>query len=127
MGMAETLSEREEKCLEHAKRARELGVSFAEFCRRFDLNVNTWYTIRHGLVRKGVIDGRPKTKTQEPRGAKEAKPVRASFAEVRIAPPAGAAMMCRMRHPSGWVIECASWPEGRWMSALFAAVEHAAT
>jgi hypothetical protein len=37
--MAEILSEREQQCLEHVKQAQELGVSFAEFCRSFDLNV----------------------------------------------------------------------------------------
>lgn len=125
--MAEALTEREQKCLEHVKQAQELGVSFAEFCRSFDLNVNTWYSIRQGLVRKGVIDGRPKT--DEPEEAKEATPVvSAGFAEVRIAPPPAApAVMCRIRHPSGWVIECASWPEASWMAALFGAGEHAAT
>jgi hypothetical protein len=124
--MAETLTEREQKCLEYVKQAQELGVSFAEFCRSFDLNVNTWYSIRQGLVRKGVIDGRPKT--DEPEESKEPTSAPAGFAEVRIAPPSVVpAVMCRIRHPSGWVIECASWPEGSWMAALFAAGEHAAT
>jgi hypothetical protein len=122
--MAETLTEREQKCLEYVKQAQELGVSFAEFCRSFDLNVNTWYSIRQGLVRKGVIDGRPKT--DEPEESKERPP--AGFAEVRIAPPpVGPAVMCRIRHPSGWVIECARWPEASWMAELLGAVEHAAT
>ena len=124
--MAEMLSEREQQCLEHVKQAQELGVSFAEFCRSFDLNVNTWYPIRQGLVRKGVIDGPPKT--DEPEELKEATPVPAGFAEVRIArTPAAPAVMCRIRHPSGWVIECANWPDGSWMAALFAASAHAAT
>jgi hypothetical protein len=124
--MAEALAERERKSLEHVKQAQELGVGFAEFCRSFDLNVNTWYSIRQGLVRKGVIDGRPKT--DEPEEAREATPAPAGFAEMRIAPPAAApAVMCRIRHPSGRVIECANWPEGSCMAALIAAGEHAAT
>jgi hypothetical protein len=125
--MAEMLSEREQQCLEHVKQAQELGVSFAEFCRSFDLNVNTWYSIRQGLVRKGMIDGgRPKP--DEPEPAKETPVVSAGFAEVRIAPASPApAVMCRIRHPNGWVIECAKWPEASWMAALFAAGEHAAT
>jgi hypothetical protein len=126
MTMAEALTERERKCLEHVKQAQELGVSFAEFCRSFDLNFNTWYSIYQGRVRKGVIDGRPKT--DEPEEARKGTPAPAGFAEVRIAPPPAAlAVMCRIRHPSGWVIECANWPEGSWMSALFAAGEYAAT
>jgi hypothetical protein len=36
--MAAVLAERQQKCLEHAKQARDLGVSFAEFCRSHDLN-----------------------------------------------------------------------------------------
>jgi predicted phage tail protein len=125
--MAEALSKREQICLEHVKQAQELGVSFAEFCRSFDLNVNTCYTIRRSLVRKGAIARR--TKADEKEAVKELDPATpASFAQVRIAPPAAAAaVLCRIRHPSGWVIECASWPEGSWMAALFAAGEHAAT
>jgi hypothetical protein len=124
--MAEALTEREQKCLEHVKQAQELGVSFAEFCRSFDLNVNSWYSVRQGLVRKGLIDGR--TRTEELEEAKQAPVAPAGFAEVRIAaPPTDPAVMCRIRHPNGWVIECAKWPEASWMATLFAADEHAAT
>jgi hypothetical protein len=121
--MAAVLTERQQKCLEYAKQAQELRVSFAEFCRSHDLNLNTWYSIRLGLVRKGVVSGR--RKVVEPEAAKEAATA-TGFAAVRIAPPAAAAMICRIRHPSGWVIECTSWPEGAWMAELFAAGEHAA-
>jgi len=51
-----------------------------------------------------------------------------AFVGVRIAPAPGAAATgaaCRIRHPSGWVIECASWPEASWMAALFAGGTHA--
>lgn len=121
--MAENLSEREQACLEHIKQAQELGVSFAEYCRSFELNANTWYAVRQGLIRKGVIAGRGKPEEEDER--KEVKPT--GFAEVRIAAPAeSAAVMCRIRHPSGWVIECLSWPQASWMSALFAAGADAA-
>jgi len=53
--MAAVLTERQQKCLEYAKQAGELGVSFAEFCRSHDLHLNTWYWIRLALVRKGVV------------------------------------------------------------------------
>jgi transposase-like protein len=56
--MSAVLTERQQKCLEYAKQAQERGVSFAKFCRSHDLNLNTWYSIRLGLVRKGVIGGR---------------------------------------------------------------------
>ena len=124
--MAEALSKREQTCLQHVKQAEELGVSFAEFCRSFDLNVNTCYTIRRSLVRKGAIASR--TKADEKEAVKEFSPATpASFAQVRIAPPAAPEVICRVLHPRGWVIECASWPEGSWLAALFGAGEHAAS
>ena len=35
----------------------------------------------------------------------------AGFVPVRVTPPTTAATACRIRHPSGWTIECASFPE----------------
>jgi DNA-binding IclR family transcriptional regulator len=62
------LTERQIKCLEYVKQAQDLGVSFAELCRRFNLNANTWYSMRLSLVRKVVIAGR--AKEDKPRKAK---------------------------------------------------------
>ncbi len=28
------------------------------------------------------------------------------------------AVVCRVRHPTGWVIECASWPDPNWIKEL---------
>jgi hypothetical protein len=41
--MVEELSEKERACLEHARRAQAMGISFAEYCRGRDLKVNQWY------------------------------------------------------------------------------------
>jgi hypothetical protein len=47
--------------------------------------------------------------------------------EVRIAPGMGkaerpmAGSVCRLRHPSGWMIECGTWPEPRWLAGLLEA------
>jgi hypothetical protein len=35
---------------------------------------------------------------------------------VRIAP--SATVVCRMIHPSGWIIECGSLPQVQWLTAL---------
>jgi hypothetical protein len=106
------LSERERACLTHLRQARELGVSFSQYCREKNLKMNQWTWIKRVLVRKGAIDGS--------RRAGKTKP--AGFVPVRIAPAAAAAAttttVCRIRHPSGWTIECASFPEASWMSAL---------
>ena len=44
--------------------------------------------------------------------------------EVRVADSVGRAgfpatgPVCRLRHPSGWLIECEMWPDPRWLSGL---------
>jgi hypothetical protein len=108
----EALSERERACLTHLRQAQELGVSFSRYCREKELKLHEWSWVKRVLIRKGVIGGR--------RRAEKAKP--AGFVPVRVAPAAVAAAttmtVCRIRHPSGWTIECASFPTASWMSAL---------
>ena len=100
----EGLSERERACLAHLEEAQKLGVSFSRYCREKELKLHEWSWVKRVLIRKGVIGGR--------RRAEKAKP--AGFVPVRIAPAAVAAAtattVCRIRHPSGWTIECASFP-----------------
>jgi hypothetical protein len=103
------LNEREREWLEHVRQARERGVSFAEYCRRAGLSASLWYRVRRGLVQKGVL------------GMEEEKP--AGFAPVRVMGSARAApVACRLRHPSGWTIECEGTPEVSWVRALMAGV-----
>ena len=110
----EGLSERERACLAHLEAAKKLGVSFSRYCREKELKLHEWSWVKRVLIRKGVIGGR--------RRAEKAKP--AGFVAVRIAPAAAAVAaattttVCRIRHPSGWTIECASFPAPSWMSAL---------
>lgn len=103
----ENLTERERACLEHLRQAQELGLSFAEYCRQRNLRANPWYWTKQRLIRKGVIAGRGEVA--------EVKP--AAFVPVRITPQAPTTA-CRIRHPSGWVIECDSFPQPQWLSAL---------
>lgn len=108
----EALSERERACLDHLKQAQDLGVSFAEYCRSFELNVTEWYPIKQALTRKGVISGRSKTEEEE-------RP--AGFAPVRIVPSTSSnPAACRIRHPSGWTIELPALPESAWLKDLMA-------
>lgn len=102
------LNEKERVCLEHVRQAEALGLSFSEYCRQRGLKVNQWYWVRRGLRLKGVLAG--------PRDAEEVKPAR--FVPVRIAADVAGASACRIRHPSGWVMECASLPPAQWLSAL---------
>lgn len=102
------LSEQERTCLEHLRQAQELGLTFSKYCRERDLRIHQWYWIKRALTRKGVITGRRKVVTKRPAG----------FVPVRIAPAAAVGTACRIRHPSGWVIECGSVPQPQWLSAL---------
>jgi hypothetical protein len=106
--VVDVLSEKERACLAHARQAQKLGVSFAEYCRQRDLKVNQWYWIRSGLIRRGVIASQGKADTDKPAG----------FAPVRITPQATETTACRICHPTGWVIECSSFPQAQWLSDL---------
>jgi hypothetical protein len=107
------LSEKERACLEHLRQAREQGKSFSQYCREQDLSHNQWYWVKRELVRKGVIAGKGKENgNAKGQGAKPA-----GFVPVRLSPPA-AAVVCRVSHPSGWVMECGSFPQAQWLAAL---------
>jgi hypothetical protein len=107
----EGLNERERACLAHVEEAARLGFSFSRYCREKDLKIHQWTWTKRALLRKGVISQRRRSKRSKAVG----------FVPVRIAPTATATVtttVCRIRHPSGWTIECGSLPDTRWLSAL---------
>jgi hypothetical protein len=103
----------EQQYLEHLGVAQSRGMTLAQYCRAQGLRPQSLYGISHRLARKGFLGHREQ-------GAK--KPVPAGkFLAVRVAAaaaPAPAGMVCRLRHPNGWVVECANWPQASWMSQL---------
>jgi hypothetical protein len=112
------LTERERECLKHFRQAQELGTSFAEYCRSQGLKANEWHAVRHGMVHKGLLPGKGSVAAKRRlfrRRDSRFVPVRlaASGAEV-----SASATACRLRHASGWVIECTSLPEIRWLKGL---------
>jgi len=115
----EKLTERERECLEHFRQAQELGVSFAEYCRSQGLKSNEWHAVRHGMVHKGLLPGRNRSSGAKKRPSRRRQSI---FAPVRVASGAGVfsanVAACRLRHTSGWVIECASLPEVQWLKGL---------
>ncbi len=113
----EALSERERACLAHMEEAKKLGLSFSRYCRDKELSMPQWRWVKRALVRKGVIKAR--------RWSRRNKSAR--FAPVRLVPTpvtptttaaTMAATACRIRHPSGWMIECAGLPATSWLTAL---------
>lgn len=115
---SEQLTERERECVQHFREARERGVSFAEYCRAVGLKANEWHTVRHGMVRKGLLQAGGARAGSK----KRSQPKRSRFIPVRVNTGSGTEIssspVCRLRHASGWVIECAGLPELQWLKGL---------
>src|SRR5215469_18140032 len=110
---SEDLTAAEQQYLERAKAAEGEGMSLAQYYRAKGLSVYSLYNVRRRLIQKGVV-ARGRAAWSTARSKTEA------FVAVRVVKPAeaGSSSVCRLKHPSGWVIECASWPEPSWMAAL---------
>lgn len=123
---SERLTEREREYLRHFESSRERGVSFAEYCRAQGLKAGAWHTVRHGMVRKGLLpagnSGGGARKKPRPSRQKRSK-----FIAVRVKDCDGAGVSastaCRLRHTSGWVIECTGLPELHWLKGLIGQVQ----
>lgn len=125
--MSQAMSEREQKGLEHLRQAKALGVSLAEYCRRFELDLDLWYRVKQKLVRKGLAE-----KGEARKVVKSAAVEKTAFARVHIAAaPSPVAvklllaavdtpMACRIEHPCGWVLECSSLPPAAWLATVLA-------
>ncbi|MGA9645574.1 MAG: hypothetical protein WBQ76_06615 [Candidatus Korobacteraceae bacterium] len=110
----EDLTPAERRYIEHARACESQGVSLLQYYRDNGLSVYTLYNIRRRLIQKGVLPRR--------RSARIAPGKPGRFIAVRVAGPSSGVTgpICRLRHPSGWVIECASLPDAQWLSALMA-------
>jgi hypothetical protein len=114
---SEKLTEREREYVKHFREAQARGVSFAGYCRSAGLKASEWHTVRHGMVRKGLLPAGGGRRARK----KPSRQKRSRFIPVRLQASgrediAGAA--CRLRHASGWVIECAGFPEVQWLKGL---------
>ena len=132
--MLEKLNEAERVCVDHLRQAQVLGVSLAEYCRSFDLDLSKWYRVKQALTRKGItVTAMSVTAAEVPTVVPVAEEKAAPFARVQIAaapaaplppppPPSavGTVAACRIVHPSGWVVECGVLPEASWLAAVLA-------
>ena len=112
----EPLSEREQQCLEHLRRAQELEVSLAEYSRTFELDVKELYNTKRTLVHRGVLAG---STSGEDAAAKAVQAT--DFVPVQVTPrhpPTPSTAVCRIHHPSGLMIECTSLPPASWLAVL---------
>lgn len=112
MDNREDLTRAERRFLERAAEAQQQGVTLEQYYRASGLSIGWLYNIRRQLQGKGVVVPEP--------SARSAVVTSGKFVEVCVRPGTRSegSAVCRVRHPSGWVIECASWPEVSWMRAL---------
>jgi hypothetical protein len=125
MRTTEALTEREQRALEHMRKAQELGMTLKAYASKFGVDVQQLYQQRKPLVRKGAL-GPARGETPKPCGADKAS----AFLPVRIVAsgpaPSSTAVACRLVHPSGWVLECGGLPPASWMAAIVSGGAHAA-
>lgn len=128
----EGLTAGERRYLEHVRRARAKGLALSDYARSIGMNPYALYSMRRQMRRKGVLApataGSAAAGKEEPASARRGR----EFVAVRVAQPhqsmvpVGSGMLCRLTHPSGWVIECGSWPPAQWLAECLAGGEHAA-
>lgn len=112
----------EQQYLEHVGRARERKQTLAQYCRSVGLKVQSLYNARYQVKRKGAGAQR----------AVQGSAARSAFIALRVPVTAtptvvGTPSVCRVQHPSGWVIECASWPQAAWIRECVQGGSHGAT
>lgn len=114
--MQRELTPREEAYFEHVRRAKEQGSSLKEYCEKLGMNVRSLYGVRRDLVNQGVLPRTLPLKEEK----RQKKSVSGKFVAVRLTAGGtnGAEAVCRVRHPSGWTIECGHLPEAAWVLAL---------
>jgi hypothetical protein len=117
------LTRREREYLEHLSQSQAQKLTLAQYCRARGLRAQSLYSVSSKLASKGYVGHRTVEVV--------AKPLQATnqFVAVRVAPVAtnSSGAVCRLRHPSGWMIECMDLPQASWMAALVQGGEHAAT
>jgi hypothetical protein len=95
-------------------------VSVAEYARSFCVDAKELYSAKQALIRKGVLPSRGGDEDED--GAAGETP-RSDFVPVKVSlshAPILGDTMCRIRLPSGVVIECAGFPPTAWLMALLA-------
>ena len=104
----------QQRFMERMQEAQKEGVSLPDYYRAHGLSMAMLYKVRRQLVQKGIV---PPTRPQLTSGPEKFVQVRVQQslegAELAVRGP-----VCRLRHPSGWLIECGMWPHPQWLLQL---------
>ena len=112
----EELTLSEQRLLERVQEAASEGVSLRDYYRAHGLSVRMLYKVRRGLVQKGLLPPlRQSAGTSEAPGKLVQVRVAEAMEEAEAAVPG---LVCRVHHPSGWLIECGEWPDPQWLAGL---------
>ena len=110
-----TLGER--RYLERVREAQSEGVSLKDYYLAHGLSLRMLSRVQRQLSDRGI--------EPSPSSAVAQAGTAGKLIEVRVSDSVGSALpaagpVCRLRHPSGWLIECGMWPDPRWVSGLMA-------
>jgi len=123
----EELTAGERRYLEHARRAQGAGLPLSEYCRSSGLSPNSLYSMRRQMREKGILPAASLAKRSSigaPLSPVAPAGVPSRFVTVRLAeaakehPSSPVGMVCRLRHASGWMIECGTWPPASWLQEI---------
>lgn len=104
--MRKELTERQRYWLKHIDRAAERGDTLKAYAQRRGLSVGAMYQAKSELKRLGALPSPPKQAV-----------VVSDFVPAQIE-PVRSVTRCRLRHWSGWELECEEWPDPRWLRAV---------
>ena len=108
MVMAE-LTKRQRYWLEHVRRALASGAPMTSYAKSRRISIGALYNAKSQLLRRGFLR-RPEPAARKVDGG--------AFVPVRIEPMVGMKPACRLRHRSGWELECEGLPDPQWLLAL---------
>ena len=110
--MRSELTERQRYWCEHVRRAQACGESLAAYARARGISVGSLYNASSLLSRCGNGKMVPMRVDAAP------------FVCVQLEPSATAGAVCRLRHVSGWELQCERLPDAQWLRVLVQGNEH---
>jgi hypothetical protein len=111
----ENLTPGEQRFLERQQEADREGLTLLEYYRSHGLSLSMLRTVRRQLVQKGVLPLACAGGAAHKLAAPSSRFVEVKFSASSPAKPGSG---CRIRSPSGWLIEFDGLPDPSWVAGL---------
>jgi hypothetical protein len=111
--MDETLTQKQREAVEALEGARRAGVPLSDYAKTKGLELRPIYDAIAALRRRGALPPAERPRKRKPRFIA----VRVRSAPVPMA-AVRSALVCRLLRRDGCAIECAEWPEPKWVAAV---------